>query len=649
MPDDARTLDDRALLARVVHEVRTPMNGILGLTEILLDTDLTAEQRRSVELIQISAESLLTLSNDLLDYARLSKERVELEDISFDLIGLVDSTVRLLTVRAFERGLELSYVVAEDVPQIVRGDPSRIRQILMNLVGNAVKFTHKGGVFITVELSERRQAQVLIRCSVRDTGIGIPADMLDAIFEEYAQVDVSISRKYGGTGLGLAIARRLARLMGGDIEVSSTLGEGSEFTCTLALTPAPTKALPPAAAAERSLEGMRVLVLSENPAVRSLVRTALADTGIDVDEAAAVDDAIEMLDAGRTTERAYRIMILDAWVSRQDGFEVVRAVRGDARHADLGIVMLTAAGRRGDGRRCRDIGINAYLTKPITSEELVETVTNLLAMRREEVSADALITRHSMEESRRRRKILLAEDNPVNQQVAATILRKRGHTVHVVESGRAAVAAVLGDRYDIVLMDIEMPDMDGLEATAAIREKPTHSDLVIIAMTAHATGGEAERCRAAGMNDYLTKPFKPQELVQLVERVGLSSPVAQLRRPGDRSTTPVNLAEFRRAMRVAGIEETVATILGVFREDAPERMRALEAAMAGRDPSEVRMAAHAFKSAASTVRAIDLAELLNQVELAGVSGDMTQAEALMPQILDEHEAVMRFLEQMVPA
>jgi CheY-like chemotaxis protein/HPt (histidine-containing phosphotransfer) domain-containing protein len=625
------------------------MNGILGLAEILLDTDLTTEQRRSIELIQVSAQSLLTLTNDLLDYSSITRDRIELEDIPFDLAGLVDSTARLLTVRAFERGIELSYDVADEVPQIVRGDPSRLRQILTNLIGNAVKFTHEGGVLVTVTLDDMSDSEARVRFSVRDTGIGIPSEQLTAIFDEYAQVDVSTSRKYGGTGLGLAIARRLARLMGGDIEVSSELGQGSEFACTATLALEVTKDGAPAAVGPTSLEGTRALVLDDNPATRALVRKELATCGIEVDEAVTVDAVIEMLHEEEGSERPYRALILDSWVSRQDGYEVAKSLRANTRFANLRIVMLTAAGRRGDGQRCREVGVHAYLTKPITGDELIEAFANLFATERVAVPSDALVTRHSMEEQRRRLKILLAEDNRVNQQMATTILRKRGHAVDVVENGRAAVEAASGTQYDIVLMDIEMPEMSGLDATSEIRKDPGLAGLPIVALTAHASGGERARYQDAGMNAYLTKPFKSQELLQLVERLSLSIPEGEIKERTPRSTVPVNLAEFRRAMREAGIEETVGTILGVFQEDAPARMGALEKAIEAGNATEIRMAAHAFKSAASTVRATDLAELLNQLEQAGASGDVAQAVALVPHARAEHEAVIGFLQDAVTA
>ena len=488
-----------------------------------------------------------------------------------------------------------------------------------------------------------------IRFAVRDTGIGIPADKLDAIFDEYAQVDVSTSRKYGGSGLGLTIARRLVRLMGGDVEVSSKVGMGSEFTFVVALTSQHVEDTLPGGTAQISLDGTRALVLDDNPATRAMVRTALASVGIDVDEALTVETGLRMLRDEAGTALPYRILVVDAWVSRQDGYEIARTLRAEPQFSELRIVMLTAAGRRGDGQRCREVGVQAYLTKPFTGDELVEVAANLLSAERERIPADDLVTRHSMDERRRRLRVLLAEDNPVNQQVATTILRKRGHTVDVVENGRAAVEAVSSDQYDIVLMDIEMPEMGGLDATTRIRQDPRHASLPIIAVTAHASDAEHERYQAAGMNDYLTKPFKPQDLVQFVERVSLATPVAEGCERHDRSSIPVNLTEFRRAMREAGIEETVGTILGVFQEDAPQRMAALESALTAGDASGIRMTAHAFKSAASTVRATDLAELLNQVELAGETGDVSRAKVLLPQVREEYQAVLSFLKEAVAA
>ncbi|MDH3456598.1 MAG: response regulator [Gemmatimonadota bacterium] len=641
MADDPTRLDEWGLIAKVSHDLRTPMNGILGLAELLQDSGLTAEQRRSVELIQISAESLLTITNDLLDFSRLRGERIELEHIPFDLVGLIDSTTRLLGVRAFERGIDISYQVAEDVPRTVRGDPSRMRQILTNLIGNAVKFTHEGGVFVLVTLDKIKGGKAALRFIVRDTGIGIPADKLDAIFDEYAQVDASTSRKYGGTGLGLSISRRLARMMGGDVEVTSEVDKGSEFTFTAMLEP--TKEPPGEAPTDVTLSGARALVVDDNPNIRGLVQETLQSAGVQVDGAAGVEEGIQALQTAADEGTPYRLLIMDAWISRKDGYEIAKTVRDDPVFADTHIMMLTSAGRRGDGQRCRDVGIQAYLTKPVSGDELLSAVAVMLG----EVTTRSLtlVTRHSLEEARRRLYILLAEDNVVNQQVATAVLRKRGHTVDIVDNGAAAVEAVTQAEYDVVLMDIEMPEMDGLAATDAIRSTPEGETLPIIALTAHAMGGERARYRAAGMDDCLTKPFRPQQLIQMVERLGAATLAATAVEDPPPPPPPVNLTEFRRSMREAGMEETVETILGVFLEDATERLTALEAAVQAADGDAVRMAAHAFRSAAATVRAGNLAELLHQVEVAGEGSDIEHAAELMPQVREEKAAVVDFLNQ----
>jgi CheY-like chemotaxis protein/HPt (histidine-containing phosphotransfer) domain-containing protein len=628
-----------SVLSRVSHQLRTPMNSIAGLTELLLDTDLSSEQRRSIERIQISAESLLTLVNDILDVTRLRTNRVELENIPFDLAALVESTVRLLGVRAYERRIGLSATIDPDVPRMVQGDPSRLRQILMNLIGNAIKFTHEGRVTVDVIPAGMRNGDVIVQFAVRDTGIGIPSDRIEAIFDEFTQADTERTREYGGTGLGLPIARRLAELMGGSLTATSLEGTGSEFLCRIAVAPLAEEEPEADAAVHLDLSATRVLVVDDNAASAESVVSALAGTGMAPEAVARPQDAMAALQAASASGRPYHLIILDGWIGGKDGFELARAIRSDGKLRETRILMLTGAARRGDGQRCRSIGVAAYFAKPLTDDDLVNAVSATLLTR----PGDGLVTRHSVEEGRRRLRILLADDNEVNRQVATAILQKRGHLVDAVENGRLAVVAAGRSAYDVIVMDVEMPELDGPGATAELRSMPGSADVPVIAMTAHVEFEREGQFRAAGMDAYIAKPFRPHELVRMVESLGVATPAARLGGPSAPVTDPVNLAEFRRVLREAGIEETVDRILGVFAEDAPVRMAVLEGAVAGGQGGEIRMAAHAYKSAAATIRAENLAELLSQIEHAGSAGDVHHAAELIGQVRNESDSVLSYL------
>ncbi|UCF39921.1 MAG: response regulator [Gemmatimonadota bacterium] len=625
-----------AFLATMSHEIRTPMNGVLGMLELLLDGDLSAEARRSAELARSAAESLLAVINDVLDFSKIEAGQVELEETTFDLPALVTSVVRLLAVNASAKGVDLACDLRPDVPHAVRGDPGRLRQVLSNLVGNAIKFTPSGEVVVLVELDGAEDGKAVTRFTVSDTGVGIAPDKLERVFEDFTQADVSTARKYGGTGLGLAISQRLVRLMGGEIEAISAEGHGSEFTFALALPVATERVGAPEPSELEVLKGVRALVVDDNPTHRRVVSEILVPAGVALDEVAGARAGLESLRQARADGKAYDLAIIDAYMPGQDGFELAQTVREDPDLGDTRLMMLTSAGQRGDGQRCRDLGIEAYLTKPASRLELLEAAAAVMAGHASESGRD-LITRYSIRKTRARLRVLLAEDNPVNREVAAAMLRRRGHEVVTVTNGVEAVAAVRGQQYDVVLMDVEMPEMDGVQATREIRSDPNLGELPIVAVTAHVMTSERERCGAAGMTGFVVKPFKPYELFAAVEgwELGDAVPVS-----GPPPAAPVDLDGLREMMREAGAEDAVEAMLKVYQQDAPGRMKAIEAAVAAREGEEIKQAAHAYKSAAGTIMARKLAELLQALEDAGAADDAAAAAKLMAKLRHEHQAVL---------
>ncbi len=634
-------------LSNMSHEIRTPMNGIIGIAEILSGTGLTGEQKELLDIIRGSGEALLTIVNDILDYSKFESGRFTLENIDFDLRSAMEDINSLMSEKAKEKGLNYISIISPDVPSLLRSDPGRIRQIILKLIGNAIKFTREGRVEFEVSLISESKSKAVIQFSVMDTGIGIPGDKQEMIFDSFVQVDGSTTRRYGGTGLGLTISKQIAEMMGGEILLESEEGKGSLFRVVLQLEkqqiidksffniPA-------------SLREKRVLIVSDTEQGRNCLVEYMNKWGCTYGAASDAPGALEELRFAHDCKSPYETAVIDIQLSDMDGEALGENIKKDPDLRNTNLIMLASHGCRGDATRAKDIGFSAYLTKPLDEAQLYGCLSIVADSKREMESKTPLdiITRHSISEDKKRRmRILVAEDDAINQKAIKSIMTKIGYRAKVVTNGQEAIRALEQESYDLVVMDCQMPVMDGYEATAIIRSQESkvkdHS-VPVIALTGHALDGDMEKCIKAGMDDYLSKPVKPGEMADMIDKWLLNQEPVQ-----DRKHSAVHMdAEddvFDLSLLMSNFPEDkglIHNLLNDFCEYLPDKLSALKVAFAKNDANLIRDEAHALKGSSANMGAIAMQKIAREIEKRAKSGDIAAIEALIKQLDEQSETVL---------